>query len=205
MISTEPTARTGPTDRTDQQESGPRRGEDLLATASHGPDDPVTALRGAGVDVNVRRLVPYLVGVLLVALVVSIVGFAVAGAQKNDQVNQLRQHGVIVEATVSGCIGLMGGSGSNLAGYSCRASFTLAGHRYDEPLAGSPTPVRGSTFRAVTVPGDPALLATVAAVGAEQSSWRVYILPGVLLIVLVLILVVMLVARRRAKASRVVG
>jgi hypothetical protein len=160
-------------------------------------------LRGAGVDVNVRRLVPYIVGASLVALVAAIVAFTVAGAQKNDQANRLRQHGVVVEATVSGCIGLMGGSGSNLAGYSCRASFTLDGHRYDEPLAGNPTPVTGSKLRAVTVPGDPALLATVAAAAGQQASWRVFVLPGVLMIVLALAVVVLVVVRGRGRnASR---
>ena len=155
---------------------------------------------------NVRRIVPYLVGACLVALVVAIVALTVAGVEKNDQVNQLRHHGVVVEATVAGCIGLMGGSGSNLAGYSCRASFTLDGHRYDESLAGNPTPVTGTKFRAVTVPGDPALLATVAAVAGEQASWRVFILPGVLLIVLALTTVALLLRRgRRRKAARVSG
>ncbi len=157
-------------------------------------------------DVNVQRLVPYIVGAFLVALVATIVAFAIAGAEKNDQTNQLRQHGVIVEATVSGCIGLMGGSGSNLAGYACRASFTLDGHRYDEPLAGNPTPVTGSKFRAVTVPGDPALLATVAAVAGQQASWRVFVIPGVLLVVLALTVIVSVLVRSRGrKTSRVAG
>ncbi len=207
MISTEPTVQPEPAGGAGRHDPGvPRRDEDPAASGTQGPGHTVTTLRGAGVDVNVRRIVPYLIGAGLVALVVSIVALTVAGVEKNDQVNQLRHHGVVVEATVAGCIGLMGGSGSNLAGYSCRASFTLDGHRYDESLAGNPTPVTGAKFRAVTVPGDPALLATVAAVAGEQASWRVFILPGVLLIVLALTTAALLLHRgRRRKAARVSG
>ncbi len=166
------------------------------------PAGPVTTLRGAGVSVDVGRIARVVIGVCLVALAGTIVALVVAGAQRNDQVNRLHNQGVVVEATVSGCIGLMGGSGSNLAGYDCRATFSVGGHRYDEPFSGNTTPVRGARFRAVTVPGDPALLATVGAVAGEQASWRVYILPGALLVVLVLaVTVVWLVARRRRRAA----
>jgi hypothetical protein len=197
MISTEPTARPEHDDAAaglpSQHGSAPGR---------RPPDGSVMTLRGAGVDVNVRRVIPYVIGACLVALTVAIVAFTVAGIQKNDQANSLRHHGVVVEATVSGCIGLMGGSGSNLAGYACRASFTLDGHRYDESLAGNPTPVTGSKFRAVTVPGDPALLATVAAVAGEQASWRVFIVPAILLIVLALTIVALLSFRARRRTAR---
>lgn len=159
-------------------------GEEAAASAPR-PDDPVTRLRGAGVDVDVRRVVPFVIAAGLLALVVAIGALTVAGLHKNDQVRRLRQQGVVVEATVSGCTGLMGGSGSNLVGYDCRASFTLAGHRYDEPLTGDARPVPGSKIRAVTVAGDPALLSTVATVAGEQSSWRVFLAPALLSLVLV--------------------
>lgn len=149
------------------------------------PPAPVTTLRGAGVDVDVRRVLPFVAAVCSAALVVAVVALTVAGLQKNDQIDRLHRNGVVVEATVTGCTGLIGGSGSNLVGYDCRASFTLDGHRYDESFAGDATPTPGSRFRAVAVPGDPALVATVAAVAAEHPSWRVFILPALLFVALV--------------------
>lgn len=192
MIMTEPNAPTGPApdDRDgDGTDDGGR------------PGDPVTTLRGAGVSVDVRRVTHVVIATCLVALAVTAIALFVAGVQKNDEVNRLHQQGVIVEATVSGCIGLMGGSGSNLAGYDCRASFSLGGHHYDEPFVGDTNPVRGARFQAVTVPGDPALLATVATVAGEQASWRVFILPTVLLLVLVLAVTGLVVVGRRRRST----
>jgi hypothetical protein len=175
-------------------------GGDLTA-AGEPTDRPATTLRGAGVDVDVRRVAWVLVGAGLLALVVTSVVLFVAGAERNAQIDQFHQHGVVVDATVSGCIGLMGGSGSNLVGYDCRATFTLDGHHYNEGFAGNTTPLTGAKFRAVTVPGDPALLATVATVASEQASWRVFILPTVLLLLaLALALSAALLVRRRRRA-----
>ncbi|MGH9080289.1 MAG: hypothetical protein ACRDYE_09505 [Acidimicrobiales bacterium] len=92
-------------------------------------------LRGAGVDVDGPRVAWVVVGICLVALVASIVLLVMAGIEKNAQISRFHQGGVVVEATVSGCIGLMGGSGSNLVGYDCRAAFTIDGHHYDEAIA----------------------------------------------------------------------
>jgi hypothetical protein len=81
----------------------------------------------------------------------------------------------------------MGGSGSNLVGYQCRGTLTVAGHRYNEAIPGSTFRSPGSTLRAVTVPGDPALLSTAGALATARASWRVFILPSTLLLILVLL------------------
>ncbi|HEV3281302.1 MAG TPA: hypothetical protein VG032_06825 [Acidimicrobiales bacterium] len=176
-------------------------GGDAAATGG-GSDGPVMTLRGAGVDVDVRRVAWVVVGACLLALAVTSVVLFVAGARRNAQIDQFHRHGVVVDATVSGCIGLMGGSGSNLAGYDCRATFTLDGHRYNEDLVGTTTPSIGAKVRAVTVPGDPALLATVATVSGEQASWRVFILPTALVLALGLAIVAALLVRRRRPMAR---
>jgi hypothetical protein len=119
-----------------------------------------------------------------VALAVLVVVLYVAGFQKNAQITRLRRHGVPVEVTVSGCLGLMGGSGSNLAGYDCRGTFTIDGHRYNEAIPGNTFHRPGATLRAVTVPDDPALLSTVRALATEHPSQSVFILPTILLVVL---------------------
>lgn len=168
-------------------------------------DDDTTAqrvgsLRGAGVgEVDVRRLGR-------VALAVGMVGLAVlagvlfaAGARKNSQITSLRQQGVPVTVTITGCVGQLGGSGSNAAGYSCRGSYTLDGRRHDEPVPGTTDYRPGAHLAAVAVPGDPSLVAPAAAVAAERASARVYLLPALLSAALVALAVTLLVRTRRTR------
>lgn len=182
----------GPADRrgSDPGETGAGAG------GNGGPHGSLMALRGAGVDVDFRRAGRVAaVAVLLAMAVVALVLF-VAGAQRNAQITRLHDHGVGVEVTVTRCIGLMGGSGSNLAGYQCRGTFSINGHRYDEALPGATPSLAGATFRGVADPSDPALLSTRSAVAAEHASWRVFVLPVVVLAVMALIVVAWALRRR---------
>jgi uncharacterized integral membrane protein len=164
---------------------------------SKSPDQRVATLRGASVDADVRRVAHVLIGACLVALAVLIILLFVAGAHKNAQITRLRQHGVPVQVTVSRCLGQLGGSGSNQAGYSCQGTFTLDGHRFTEAIPRSMLYPPGTTIRGIAVPGDPALLAPVRVVAAEHASWKVFVLPIILLAIL-MALVGALVLRRRA-------
>lgn len=170
----------------------------MSAPRSEPSNERVGNLRGAGVDVDMRRLGQVVAGVCLVALVVAVVVLVVAGMDKNAQITRLRTQGVPVEVTVTGCLGQLGGSGSNAAGYSCRGTFTLEGHRYDEDLPGDTLLPPGTMLRGVTVPGDPALVSTPGAVAAEHTSRRVFILPIVLVVAAVLVGGVLLLRRRRS-------
>jgi hypothetical protein len=165
--------------------------------------EPLSTLRGAGAGVGLdTRLISRVIGALvLVALAVTAVIFLVAGLHKNTQITQLRQHGVPVGFTVSGCLGLLGGSGTNGAGYSCQGSFTLDGRRYHEPIPGDAFHNPGSVLRAVTVPGDPALVTTVQLLDSEHTSATVFILPAVLLLLLVLSVGALLLRRRRVRRT----
>jgi hypothetical protein len=156
--------------------------------------------RGGSVDTDVRRLGRLLLVLFLVALAALTVFLAVVGLHQNAQINRLRQHGVTVVVTVTGCEGLLGGSGSNAAGYSCTGTFTLGGRSYTEPLPGSTFHAPHSTVRDVTVPGDPALLSPVHTVATERTSAGVFIVPAILLVVLLLV-VGYLVLRRRHLAE----
>ncbi len=161
------------------------------------PDGPIMTLRGAGVEVDGRRVGRFVVGVGLLALAVLAVALLVAGVQRNAQITQLRQHGVPVEVTVSQCEGLMGGSGSNLAGYACRGTFSLDGRRYDEALPGSTFHAPGAAVRVLTVPGDPALVATVGGLSTEHASAKVFVLPTILLAVLAFVVTALVLRCRR--------
>ena len=79
-----------------------------------------------------------------------------------------------------GCLGLLGGSGSNAAGYSCRGTYTLDGQRYYRRAAPGPRLHRpGSTVAAVAVPGDPGpRLSPASMVDApKHSSAGVFVVP----------------------------
>lgn len=162
-------------------------------------------LRGAGVQVDARRVGGVIVGGCVVGLAALTIVLFLAGAQKNAQIDRLRQHGVPVDLTVSGCLGLLGGSGSNAAGYACRGTFTLDGHRYNEAIPGDTFHPPGATLRAVSVPGDPALVSTISAVTSEHASSKVFVLPTILLIVLVTLAGALVLRRRRSARSLLVA
>jgi len=171
---------------------------DVPASTGHGR---VASLRGAGVDVDVRRVGRVLgVAVLLTLATVTAV-LLVAGIHHNDQATRLRRNGVSVTMTVAGCEGLLGGSGSNAAGYQCSGTFTLDGDPHRELLPGSTLYAPGTRIQVVAVPGDPALVATAAAVAHERPSVRAFILPAVLFVILVASTTAAVLVHRQARAG----
>lgn len=161
-----------------------------------GGEAPVAKLRGAGVDVDVRRVGRVVVTLCLLGLAVLVTVLFVAGARKNAEITSLHQHGVPVAVSVTNCLGLMGGSGSNLVGYQCSGTFTLDGRRYSEPIPGDAFHSTGAMLRAVAVPSDPGLIATTSDLAKEHTSDGAFVLPAVLLVVLLLALGLVVVRRR---------
>jgi hypothetical protein len=160
--------------------------------------DRVAALRGAGVsEVDVRRLSRVALAVVAVVLVVLAVLLFVAGAHKNSQVTTLQNHGVPVTATVTGCLGQLGGSGSNAAGFTCRGRYHLAGREYDEVIPGNTAYPPGTHLRVVVAHTDPALVSTPHLLATEHPSAGVYVAPTVLLVVAVGLGLVLILGRRR--------
>jgi len=165
-----------------------------------GPTDvPLSTLRGSGVDVDSRHVVRAAIGLCLVALAVVVVVLFLAGVNKNAQINRLRQHGVPVAVTVTTCLGQLGGSGSNAAGYQCRGSFAIDGRRYNEIIPGTTLLPLGTTVRGVIDPSDPALISPVGAVDSERASWRVFLLPIVLAVALALLVVAVAIRMGRTR------
>jgi len=166
-----------------------------------GPDDRVAPLRGAGVQIDGRQVARVILGIVLVTLAVLAVAFTVIGIHNNRQIDQLRNQGVPVAVTITSCQGLLGGSGSNGAGYSCRGTYALGGHRYNETLPGTSLHAPGSVVRAVAVPTDPTLVSPVSVLDTQHASDSVFILPAVLLVVLVALLAVLVWRWRRPPAG----
>ena len=167
-----------------------------------GGDGRVGTLRGAGVQIDGRRVARVLIVLVLVTLAVLVIVFTLVGVHQNQQDDRLHDDGVPVTFTVSGCLGLLGGSGSNAAGYSCHGSYILDGHRYEERLPGNDFHRPGSTVPAIAVPGDPALVSPAAMVKTEHASDGVFVVPLVLLVILVAVVALLLVLRRRAQHNR---
>ena len=78
------------------------------------------------------------------------------------------------------CLGQLGGSGSNAAGYQCRGSFTIDGRHYNEVIPGNTHRPLGTTVRGGDRPGRPGLISTTGRWPASSASWRVFLLPIVL-------------------------
>lgn len=191
---------TGPTS-TSAATTGYRNGPTADGRAAG--ELPLTPLRGGAVDVNRRLVLQVLGGLCVVGLAAVVAVLFVAGAHKNDQITRLHRQGVPVAITISGCLGQLGGSGSNQAGYSCRGTFSLQGRRYHEPIPGSTLYTQGTTLRGVAVPGDPALVTPAAVLRTEQASFSVFALPIVLAalwVILVAAGVVLTLRHRRLRA-----
>jgi hypothetical protein len=186
-----------------QADSGSGRDSGVTSSppARKGPEtDRIASLRGATVQFDRRRAAQVVVGVLGCTLVALIAVFTVAGVHSNSQIDRLHGDGVPVTVTVSGCLGLLGGSGSNAAGYSCRGSYVLDGRRYTESLPGTSFHRPGSTIPAVAVPGDPALVSPDGVIATQHSSAGVFVLPVVL--TGVLLIMVGVIAWRRGVGRR---
>jgi hypothetical protein len=165
------------------------------------PDQPVTILRGASVDVDLRWIARVVVAICLVTLVVLAAVLLVAGLHTNSQIDRLHHDGVPVSVTVTHCTGLIGGTGSQGAGYSCTGTYTVDGTRYLQAIPGTTVfYAPGSTFEGVVVPSDPQLLSTPAQVAAQHASARVFLLPGALVLVAGVWGGALLLRRRRRRA-----
>lgn len=156
-------------------------GVDPLARDASRANGPAARLRGATIAASGRHVARVLGSCGLAGMLVLAGALAAAGASKNAELDRLHTDGVPVVVTIAGCTGLMGGSGSNPVGYSCKGSYRLAGHRYVERLPGTARGFPGERLSGVAVPEDPALVAPRALLEHEHPSARVYLLPGALL------------------------
>jgi hypothetical protein len=162
------------------------------------------ALRGAGVEVDPVRAGRAVLALVLVALVVVGIVLLVAGYRKNSQVDDLRAHGVPVTVTVVGCLGLMGGSGSNTAGYECTGSYTPSDQSkktFVEGIPGSTFYRSGTKVTGVVPSDDPGLLSTPSAVASSHTTYTLYLVGAVVLGVAAAIVVWLLLRRRRTGAT----
>ena len=112
-------------------------------------------------------------------------------------------HGVPVDVTVTGCLGLMGGTGAQAAGYSCTGTYTLDGTQYHQSIPGPGLPCagqhrpRGSPSRAT-----PSCCRRPDQLARQHASWRVFVIPGLLLVSWSVVRVGLVVLRSRRRRHR---
>ena len=147
---------------------------------------PVSRLRGARVEVDARRAAQVVVVLGLTALAAAAAILFAAAATRNAQISDLRAHGVPVAVRVSGCQGLLGGSGSNPVGYSCTGTYSFAGHSHTVTVPGDALYAPGTTIRGVTAPDDTGLLSTPGVLAGERATGTAFLLPAALVGVLAL-------------------
>jgi uncharacterized protein (TIGR03382 family) len=120
----------------------------------------------------------------------------------NARIERLKSHGVSVMVTVTSCVGNIGGSGSNAAGYTCHGSYRVDGVRYEEIIGSKTTQSSaGTQVRAVADPNRPSTVELATAVARSKSSSSVYVVPGALVVVF-LVLTLALLRRRRSRRSQ---
>jgi hypothetical protein len=130
---------------------------------------------GGGVQLKPLRVAAVLVWLLVALLAGLAIYFAVTGAQQNSQLNSLRDRGVPVTATVTGCRGISSGVGMGIEYWECRGSYTLGVGAFDAVINGSRSLLeRGTQVQAIAVPGRPDLLSTASSVRAAKGSGTQY-------------------------------
>jgi len=163
-------------------------------------DTTSPSLRGPDAR-SINGRIWFVTGALLLALfALTIVVTFISATNDNARIERLKDHGVAVAVTVTGCVGNVGGSGSNGAGYTCRGSYRLYGIRYRE-IIGSKTSSSsaGTKVRAVADPARPSTIELASYVQASSSSDSVYFVPSLLALFLVILTFVFL---RRWRASQ---
>jgi hypothetical protein len=146
----------------------------------------VTTLRGATVEVDVRRTTQIVVVASLAILAVLVVVLFVSDATKSSQIFALQDHGVQVDVTVTQCKPQLSGSGSSVGGYTCFGRFDLHSVTYREQILGVTSDYApGRTIAAIADPRNPANVYPAQVVRTTHRSWTTFLIPIVLSVVLV--------------------
>jgi hypothetical protein len=136
-----------------------------------------------------------LLGVFAVIIAVSFI----SAFNDNARVDRMKNHGIAVTVTVTSCVGNIGGSGSNAAGYTCRGSYRVNGVRYVEVIGSKSTPSSaGTKVLGVVDPSRRSTVELTSAVRASSSSLSVYLVPSLLAVFFVIGSIAL---RRRHRSS----
>jgi hypothetical protein len=140
------------------------------------PEEAPSYVRGGGgLPTSTGRVLRVVLATIVISLLGVTIGLAIEAAHHQSRTQRLHDHGVPVTITVTGCLGLVSGTGITPSTYICHGSFTLDGRRYDEPIHESPDLLTvGHHFAGVDDAGSPSDLTLAGSVGSAQSTWQIY-------------------------------
>jgi hypothetical protein len=161
-------------------------------------DHGATLLRGA-TGAAIGRRFWLIVGALsLLVFAAFIVVSFLSAANDNARIDRLQSHGIPVTITVTNCIGNIGGSGSNVSGYTCHGEYSVDSTTYHEIIGSMSTLATGGTkVQGVADPSHHSTVELLSAVRKSSASSNRYVTPGLMSVVLIgFVLALLRVARR---------
>jgi hypothetical protein len=146
-------------------------------------DEPVASLRGAAAAGDIRKAGPWFAigtGILLVVIAVVVL---LGSLSDRATTNRLKSEGIHVSASVTECIGNLGGSGSNSAGFTCHGRYVVRGGHYEEVISGLQTfAPQGTKVAVIADPQRLSTIETVAQLEASTTSMVPFVVSGALLL-----------------------
>jgi hypothetical protein len=162
----------------------------------------VAPLRGAEAARIGKRfwLVASALGLLVVAGVIA-VSF-VSTLNEHARIDRMKAHGIPVTVTITACEGNLGGSGSNVASYTCRGSYIIDGTSYNELIASMTTFAATDTHvRAVADPSQHSSVALASAIKTSHTSPSAFIVLALLTLLLLALVALLIRAARRPSSD----
>lgn len=142
-------------------------------------NERVGALRGSAAVGVGRSFWLYAGAIALLVVAVAVIISFISASNDNARIDRMKSHGISVTVTVVNCIGNLGGSGSNGAGYTCRGNYRVNGVSYHEPI-GSMTNFSspGTTVSGVVDPSQHGTVILSSAIRDSSASSGVYVAPA---------------------------
>jgi hypothetical protein len=162
----------------------------------------IASLRGAQAASVGRRfwLRAATVGLVLFAIAIAL-SFA-STLNDHARLDRMKSHGVPVSVTISNCVGNMGGSGSNVAGYVCRGTYALEGVKYNEIVSSMTTFASpGARVQAIADPSQHGYVALASAIKNASSSSAAFAVLIILVVVFVVLVALLFRMWRRAASE----
>ena len=126
------------------------------------------------------RVAAVLSAVCVVTLIAITVLVGASTASANARTQRLRQHGVPVQMTVTGCLAISSGVGMGIEYWRCRGSYTLGSRTYTEVIGGERRLLEtGEKVAAVADPANPSSVSVPGALGRKHSYALTELLAGI--------------------------
>jgi hypothetical protein len=148
----------------------------VALTLSDEDSDESYVRGGAGFAVSGRTVARWCAAVLLASLLATTAVLFSSAAHESSLRSTLQRRGVPVSATVTSCVGIVGGTGVTATSFQCRAAVVVGGHRYVDSLRGTSAQYdRGQAVPAVVDPRHLSVLFTATSVAGSQSTGHSYV------------------------------